>query len=188
MKQLDYTITYAIKERNEILLASKATANIARRLLAHIDKTSVEDKTVVFSKRTKQSEAVCGKDNIYNGTIPKKTAKFHFDQFEDGDIKVLGTCDKINRGVNIPNLYNAIFETFYGSDTKAIQRFGRLMRLKPDEVATAYILLPYYVKENQNNIFEGLPTQQVTWAQSMLRSTNVKDSTVWDYRTIKSNN
>ena len=187
MKDLDYKITYAVKERSEVLLNSKATANIARKLLKHID-TLGNTKTIVFSMRTAQSERICGPDRVYNGTMKKRELDARFDSFNSGEINVLGTCDKINRGVNIEKLDNAIFETFYGSDTKATQRFGRLMRLSPDKVATAYILLPYYLRGEKDKSLSEQRTQQVTWAESMLRSTDVTSSTVWDYRTIKANN
>ena len=185
MQDYDYKISYAIKNRSELLLNCKATATIAKKLLAHINATTPKSKTIVFSKRTKQSEIVCGIDNVYNGTIGAKIAKLHFKQFEEGEINVLGTCDKINRGVNIDNLDTALFETFYGSNTEAVQRFGRLMRLDPDSVATVYVLLPHYMREDKNKLYSSQPTQQVTWAQSMLRSTNVTSSVVWDYRTSK---
>ena len=188
MKSYDYKITYAIKNRTELLLKAKATATIAKRLLLHISKASVESKTIVFSKRTAQSALVCGEDRVYNGTVSKKQAEHRFNQFNSGDIKVLGTCDKINRGVNITNLDTAVFETFFGSDTKAIQRFGRMMRLDPDAIATVYILLPYYGREDKNKMIITERTQQVVWAESMLRSTDVQSSSVWDYRINKTNN
>ncbi len=103
----------------------------------------------------------------------------------------MGVCDKINRGVNIDGLNTAVFESFYGSDTQAMQRLGRLMRLKPGETATAYVLLPYYMKTAKHDgveVYEMAPTQQVTWANKMFRSTDIKSSAVWDYRAVKDEN
>lgn len=188
IKDYDYKITYAVKERGEILLHAKSSVNMARKLLTHIETTSPNSKTIVFSKRTLQSEKVCGMDRVYNGSIDKKLAKKHYDAFNEGTLRVLGTCDKLNRGVNVDNLDVALFETFYGSDTQAVQRFGRMMRLDPDKEATIYVLLPYYMREDANKIYSVQPTQQVDWANKMLRSTNVTNSSVWDYRQAQEHN
>ena len=187
-KSYDYKIRRAVAERNNVLLHSKASAEITKKLLEYIKTTYPDDKTIVFSKRTQQSINICGEDQVYNGQIAKKKADLNYQQFRDGDIKVLGVCDKINRGVNINNLRIAIFESFFGSDTKATQRFGRLMRLAPDQHAIAFILLPYYMRKEKNNTFTLQETQQVKWARNMLRSTDVKSSTVWNYCAVKPKN
>ncbi|KKM22046.1 hypothetical protein LCGC14_1629370, partial [marine sediment metagenome] len=132
---------------------------------------------------------------IYSGLITKKQANQNFNDFKQGYLRYLGVCDKVDRGANIEGLDLAILETFYGSDTKATQRFGRLMRLRPDEMATVYILLPYYMREDkpkkddpdQNPKYSVQETQQVEWARNMLRSTVIKSYEVWDYRTVKEN-
>jgi superfamily II DNA or RNA helicase len=167
-------------------LNGKATADVARKILNHISTTEPNSKTIVFSKRTKQSILVCGEKFVYNGEIAQKKATSNYEDFVVGTKKVLGVCDKVNRGANIPNLNIGLFETFFGSDTKATQRFGRLMRLHPKEKATAYILLPYYMRKEKNNTYTLQKTQQVVWAENMLRSTKINSSTIWDYCAIKS--
>lgn len=184
-KSYEYKIRQATGERNKILLHSKASAEITKKLLNYIAKKSPDSKTIVFSKRTEQSIVICGEDAVYNGKIPKKKADQNFIDFNSGKLKVLGVCDKVNRGSNIDGLDTAILETYFGSDTKATQRLGRLMRLKPDQVATVYILLPYYMRREKDKTYTLQETQQVKWARNMLRSTNVKSSEVWNYCAVK---
>lgn len=189
INSLDYRIKMAIKERSDILLNSVASARMAQKLISYSHKQNPKHKVIVFSKRTDQSIKICGADHVYNGRISQKVANRHYEQFKNGNINVLGVCDKINRGANIDNLRVGIMESFYGSDTKATQRFGRMMRLAPDEFATMYILLPYYLRQiekgEKKGEYEVKPTQQVVWASNMLRSTVIKKKSVWDYRVIK---
>ena len=183
-KRLNYSIKRFSSDRSNVLLNSIASADMAKKLLSFI-LADDNNKALVFSKRTSQSLKICGPDRTYNGTTSAKELRIRMDQFNSGLIRVLGVCDKVNRGANINRLNVAILETFYGSDTKAAQRFGRLMRLMPDEIATVYVLLPFYLKPDKDGVFQSKETQQCSWARNMLRSTNVKLSKVWDYRTVK---
>lgn len=185
IKSNQYHIRKAVAARNDVLLHSKTTATMAKKLIAHITSTQPDSKIIVFSKRTAQSVKVCGEDNIYNGTISKKKAQQNYDDFNQGVKRVLGVCDKVNRGANIEGLDTGMLETYFGSDTKAAQRLGRLMRLKPNQIATVYILLPYYMRKEVNNTYTLQETQQVKWARKMLSSTKIKSSVIWNYCVVK---
>lgn len=194
LNSADYRIKMAVKDRSEVLLHSISSKAMTKKLITYIQKQNTDDKIIVFSKRTSQSLDICGEDKVYNGSVTKSTADENFKNFKSGEIKLLGVCDKVNRGVNIENLNVAILESFYGSDTKAIQRFGRMMRLDPGKMATVYILLPYFMRKTtkknketgeKDTVYVLSETQQVVWAAKMLRSTNIKSKAVWDYRMVK---
>ena len=199
INKLEWSMKSAAKKRGDLLLNSKSTQRIARKLLEYNLKKDPENKVIVFSKRTAQSGAICGASNVYNGYVHKDQAKKNFEDFKSGVLRHLGVCEKVNRGANIPNLNICIMETFYGSDTQVAQRFGRMMRLRPDQTATAFILLPYYMREDKkrrnesDESFNNRPkfsvqeTQQVTWANDMLRNTDIKSYAIWDYRVVKKN-
>ena len=186
LKSAEYKVRRAVAARNDILLHAKSTVKMTQGLLNYISKVNSDSKVIVFSKRTEQSLKIFDEDHVYNGKISKKKAEENMKNFNEGKIKHLGVCDKVNRGANIDGLDTAILETFFGSDTKAAQRFGRMMRLKPNELATVYILLPYYMRKEKNNTYSLQETQQVKWARSMLSSTKIKSSAVWNYCVIKS--
>lgn len=189
-----YMIEKVTRDRADLLVNSVSSAQMTKKLIAHVQSQNTDDKIIVFSKRVAQSIKICGKENSYNGKLSKDKATKMFNDFKSGDLKLLGVCDKLNRGVNIDRLTVGIFESFFGSNTKAVQRFGRLMRLHPDEMATVYILLPHFMRKTsrtnkvtgeKEEIYVNSPTQQVTWASNMIRSTKIKSSTVWDYRAVK---
>jgi len=187
IRSLQYKIDGAVRDRSNLLLTSISAATVTKKLIQYILKDK-ENKVIIFSKRTSQSEIICGKANSYNGKLTKPIAATMFADFQSSKLNYLGVCDKLNRGVNINNLNTAILETFYGSDTQAVQRFGRLMRLDPDKMATIYVLLPYYMRaERDGHTHTVQETQQVKWAKNMLRSTSITSYETWDYRTIKSN-
>lgn len=187
IKSLEYKLRIATKEREDILLHSKSNREMTTRLVKYILEQSPDNKVIVFSKRTEQSLKLFGENNVYNGAVPKKKAEENYKNFNSGSIRVLGVCEKVNRGANIEGLNNGILESFYGSDTQATQRFGRLMRLSPNQTATMYVLLPYYMRKEINNTYTLQETQQVKWARNMLSGIKIKSSTVWDYCVVKSN-
>jgi superfamily II DNA or RNA helicase len=188
----DYKLKQAITKRSNLLLNSKSTQRMARKLLEYLLEAKPTSKIIIFSKRTEQSLAICGPGNVYNGKVTKKQAAQNFVDFKSGALRHLGVCDKVNRGANIDELDLAILETFYGSDTQATQRLGRMMRLRPDQTATVYVLIPYYRREDKPKkaavdrrvTYSIQETQQISWARKMLRSTTINSYEVWDYRTI----
>jgi superfamily II DNA or RNA helicase len=186
LKSVKYLGDMITKTRSDILLNNIASASITKNLIKSL-LGDENNKVVVFSKRTAQVDAVVGPKYSYHGKMTKVKAAKNFHNFSTGVIRVLGVCDKINRGVNIPGLNLGIFESFYSSDTDASQRLGRLMRLDAGEEATVYMLLPYYMRKEKNETYTCQETAQVGWARNMLKNSNIniKDCTVWDYRTVK---
>ena len=174
-------------DRAELLCSLKSSKILVGKLIHYLQSQHPDNKILIFSKRTAQSNAICGENNIYNETIPNIKANSNFKNFQVGTIKYLGVCNKVNRGVNIPNLNMAILESFFSSDTEATQRLGRLMRLNHNEQAYVYVLLPYFMKQESDSTFSVQETQQVNWARKMLRSTKISSSEVWDYRVVKTN-
>lgn len=183
LKALDYKIRMNINKRSSFLYNSITTKNVVLALIKHTLE-SVDDKVIIFSKRVDQSKAICG-DNVYNGKNSAKRNTEVFDDFNSGKIRHMGVVDKINRGANLEGLNVAIFESFTGSDTDAVQRFGRMLRLSPDSLATVYILLPYFMRQTSPDKWNLAETQQITWARNMLKSTAVVSKEVWDYRAVK---
>lgn len=180
MRQVEYQIKRIVKLRNEVLLNSNTNPLIIERIKRLLPEDA---KTIVFSVLTKQSEKIC--DFTYNGKNSDAYNKQNFSNFNSGKLKMMGVCDKINRGVNIHKLNTGIFETYYGSDTQANQRLGRLARLNPDETSEIYVLLPYYRhkvrNEAGNDTFELRPTQQVKWCKKMLDKTIIHSHKILDW-------
>jgi superfamily II DNA or RNA helicase len=180
-RSLDYSIKRVVKERNNVILHSHTSIQMVKKLQEKFIPDTA--KTIIFSVFTDQAEKISdftyhtGNSVVYN--------RENFAKFNSGEIKTLGVCSKINRGVNVNRLDTAIFETYYGSDTQANQRLGRLARLNPDETSTVYVLLPYYrygTKDEEGKVTYALrPTQQITWCKNMLRSTKMYSHEIIDW-------
>jgi len=179
LNSLSYLYNAAAAKRREVLLSSLANIEIAQKLIEYNQKR--DKKIIVFSKRTQVADAIGGEGRSYHGKNKKKVNTEAFNNFITGDIDVLTVCGKVDRGATIPHLSVGIFESYFGNDTKAAQRFGRLLRLKPDQEADVFILVPYYNREMADSSFKVKPTIQLDWAKDMIRSTVVLKSEVWDY-------
>lgn len=179
-RQVKYAIERAIKGRTDVLLNSTSSVQTVEKIKDLLDDDA---KTVIFSVLTKQSDRLA--EFTYNSNNTKEYNTENFSKFNSGKIATLGVCGKIDRGVNIHRLNTAIFESYYGSDTKATQRLGRMARLNPNEVSTIYILLPYYryktTDENGHDSFELRPTQQVNWCKKMLGTTLIHSHEIIDW-------
>ncbi len=194
--KLENGMRWSATKRSELLINLDSSADMARRLIAHTMKEDNSSKIISFSKR----KAQCNKITryTYHGGNKDDINDKNFDDFNEGTIRELGLVDKINRGVNMVNLDYALFESYYGSDTKLRQRLGRLMRLNPDDLATMYVLLPYFMRKVRKKIKEeGKPdrieisykqakTKSVDWAVAMFEGWDLSEAKTWDYRTIKS--
>jgi superfamily II DNA or RNA helicase len=177
VKVLEAKVQQTLFNRNRLLGSLSSSIFMTKRILSELPENS---KTVVFSTVTEQSSKIV--DFVYNSKQSDAENSEIFSKFNSGKINTIGVCSKIDRGVNVPNLNTAIFESFYGSDTKAIQRLGRLARLKVNEVAQVYILLPHYLEHNAlEDKYEIKETRQVEWARRMLKETKVDSYEIKSY-------
>lgn len=174
-KVAEYMIYKKIpSQRKELLYNLDSSAGIVRRLMDTILENK-DNKVITFSERTAQADKIS--KNSYHGKISDAEATKLFKQFQKGTIRELATCSKINRGVNVQGLNFAILESFNSSVTTAIQKRGRLMRLDPEDIATFYILMPYYTD------MEGVikPTRAVTWARNIFKTMKYDKHEVLNY-------
>ena len=74
MKSSEYKLKRTVQKRADLLLNAKSSQYIARKLLKYLLGAKPASKIIIFSKRTLQSLAICGLDNIYSGLITKKQA------------------------------------------------------------------------------------------------------------------
>jgi len=180
-------------KRKSILNNLDSSIKVTQTILNHIN-SKPNNKTLVFSALVKQGAKL--NQPMYSGDADISVLK-KFDESESG---VLCVCKKLNRGVNLQGVNYLIKESFDGSETDFQQQHGRLMRLKPDEVAKIIVLVPYYkalVKTESKDLFGGtvvttkmqrMPTQARKWAERMMASfDNISGETVTvsrDYKTI----
>lgn len=112
---------------------------LANKLLANPN-----NKVLVFAQRIESLTAICG-NNVYAG---KATTKV-LDEFNSGNIRLLGGAKKLERGVNLVGLNHGILHSFSSSISENIQRIGRLLRMPVDVTADVHIIVSYYMKNNK---------------------------------------
>lgn len=194
--KLEWKLKKANGEMVSILHTCEMSKRISENLIKHIQSIDSKAKILVFSKRTSQSDAICGVENSYHGKNPNGAEVY--DDFRTSDNGgLMCACDKVNRGANISGLKYGIMESYNGSDTQFKQKSGRFMRLAPDDLAEVFILLPYInvpVKNPNHDpldlmskptIIASKETKAVGWARDMMMTTEVKQERLWDYRTVK---
>ena len=99
----------------------------------------VDDKCLIFCNTTDQADRMC--DFSYHSKNHKDTNEMNINSFKGGNIDAMSCVMQLSEGVNIPNLKTAIIMHAYGNEKKLRQRLGRVLRLKPDELATIHVLM-----------------------------------------------
>lgn len=103
-----------------------------KQLLKYIPK---DEKVIIFCNTIEQAERLCEYSHH------SKKVDSPLEDFKQGNITRLSCVEQLSEGINIPNLKHAIIlHTYSGGSPKSKQKFGRLMRLSVDELATVHIL------------------------------------------------
>lgn len=98
--------------------------------------SSITDKCLLFANTQEQANRLC-KDTYHSGNLKSEENLL---RFKEGIITKLSAVLQLNEGVNIPNLKQGILLHSYGNERKSSQRIGRLLRLNPNDMATAHVL------------------------------------------------
>jgi superfamily II DNA or RNA helicase len=96
----------------------------------------IQDKCILFCNTQEQADKLCE----YSYHSGNEHSESNLDMFKSGRIDKLSCVLQLNEGVNIPNLKHGIIMHAYGNERKFAQRLGRLLRLNPNDQATAHIL------------------------------------------------
>lgn len=126
--------------RKVMMYSLKSTIDYARNLKEYLLTRDETSKVITFSEFTKDADAIS--NYTYHGKSPNNKI---ITQFNEGEIRELGVCKKVNRGVNFNGLNHAIIQSFSSSVTNALQGYiGRLVRLNPDQTAYLHFLFSSY--------------------------------------------
>lgn len=167
-KAVDWKFKAAAAKRKSVLNNLDSSVTVTKAILNHVLQDK-RNKALVFSALTKQSSLLG--IPTYHGTASDLVV----DELNEGKIRALGLCKKLNRGTNLNGVNYMIKESFDGSETDFNQTHGRLMRLAPDQLAKYIILIPTYETIVKNKItgvssVVNLPTQAARWAEKMMNS------------------
>jgi len=182
----EWKFKYAMARRVKVLRTLDSSIVLTKNILEKIK--GPNNKVVIYSALTEQADKL-GCPTFYGDADPVILEKLN-----SGEIRELAVCKKLNRGVNLVGVNYIIKESFDGSETDFQQQHGRLMRLKPDQIAKFILLTPFYrdlVSTEEQALFGTrivrklitAQTQALKWAENMMAS--FSNITI---KTIKANN
>lgn len=99
--------------RMRMLYNLKSKGLIAKKL---IESLPTNDKVLVFHKSISMIEEIC------EHTFHSKVGDIHYNEFLEGKINTLGVVDKVNEGINIPNLDKAVIVQLNSQPRELVQR------------------------------------------------------------------
>jgi len=118
-------------QRMRVLMEFPSKVTYAKQLLVQ-----TSNKTIVFANTQRQAEEICA----YSYHASNLQSNRNLELFVKGEIQCLSSVSQLNEGISIPDLKEGIILHAYSNERKTAQRIGRLLRLNPNEVATAHVL------------------------------------------------
>ena len=166
---------FAVRNRKEFLwnltssklIALKFKENILNKKYYDEELYCIQNKVLLFSELTEQANKL-SKYALHsnNGDTAKQIEENNkklLEDFNNGVIRELSSCMSLMLGLNMIGANWAIFESYSSSNTKAIQKCKRLVRLGVDEVANVVIILPKGTQAETwfNEAFKGIDYQVI---------------------------
>lgn len=98
-------------------------------------------KIITFSNNVKMAESISDGKYVYTGKLGKKKGRVMVEDFLSGKISLLNSCQKLNEGFDCPDVSVAIILGFDSSETKAVQRRGRAIRVHDNKIAEIFYIV-----------------------------------------------
>jgi superfamily II DNA or RNA helicase len=176
---------FAVKARKDFLWNLTSSRQIALALKKRIiepdwtvnqfDSTKVHplkarnNKVLLFSELTVQAEKLSPYSiHSNNGNSAKECETMNkelLDKFNSGEIRELSSVNSLSLGLNMIGANYAVFESYSSSNTNAIQKCKRLVRLNKDDVANVIIIRPLNTQMGDNwfkEAFKGIDYRVIT--------------------------
>jgi superfamily II DNA or RNA helicase len=142
-KQVFKNITYHATAFMRVIQKRKAFINnhvrkleLAREIIA----ARPNAKIITFSNNVSMAESI-GIGSVYTGKDSKKKGRATLEEFNLQPYGVINSCAKLNEGADIRGLSVAIILGSDSSETKSIQRRGRVVRKEGDKMAEVFNLV-----------------------------------------------
>lgn len=140
-KALFKSITYhatafmrCIQSRKAFINNHPRKVEIARRII----EARPNSKIITFSNNIKMAESIGMGGKVYSGKDSKKKGRITLEEFQKGDFPVIHSIAKLNEGADIKGLSVAIILGLDSSETKAVQKKGRVIRKEGNKQAEIF--------------------------------------------------
>lgn len=159
----DFLIRYFAKKRSEVLYTAPSKIAVVYELLKNLD------RTIVFGNDIDSLSSIV--PTVSSRNKPVVNNKIISD-FNNGLLNVIGSFKMLKQGINLSNLDNVIFHSYYGVEKDTIQRIGRLR--KSDSDGFVFIILT--VKTQEQNWFNRMITpvnSKLIWCDNVQEAISV---------------
>ena len=123
----------------------KYLSNIKTNIVKQILNQYKDKRTLTLCNSIEQTEQL----GTYCIHSKNKEAMDILDKFNNGEINHITACDMLNEGINLVNCEIGIFANLNGSETRTLQRIGRLLRHEHPK-----LIIPYYIHTREEEIVE----------------------------------
>lgn len=123
-----------LSQRKSFINNHPKKLEIARRII----EARPNSKIITFSNNIKMAESIGMGGRVYSGRDSKKKGRVTMEEFERGDFQIIHSVAKLNEGADIPGLSVAIILGLDSSETKAVQRKGRVIRKEGNKIAEVF--------------------------------------------------
>lgn len=110
----------------------RSKTRVAEKIIRKLPK---DQRTLIFCGSIAQAEELMG-DMVYHS----KSGNEAFRAFKNQEINQLAVVRALDEGENIPNLHNGIIVQTSSVGRQAVQRIGRLLRVRPGHRAKIFAL------------------------------------------------
>ena len=125
-----------LQERKKFIYHHPKKVELAELILEH----RMDKKCITFSSTVKMAEQI-KYGAVYSGKDSAKKGRITLQEFINQDGGILNTVNKVNEGLNCPDISVAIMLGINSSKTTATQRKGRAIRQKEGKIAEIFILV-----------------------------------------------
>jgi superfamily II DNA or RNA helicase len=181
-----YQMKMFSRKRKEFLHSLVSSQKVTKLLINKIHETP-GNKILVFSKLTKQADAICEHTFHSKNNSTDVEGRTLLDRLSQGFITTLAVCDAVDRGINLDQVNHIIHESYVGSETEFQQKHGRGMRLEAEDTLHYFILFPHYwerkkVEEGGLTTWQWArqPTQAKAWLENMTEGFDLSNMQVID--------
>lgn len=126
-----------IQQRKAFINNHPKKLEIARKII----EARSDSKIITFSNNIKMAEAIGMGGEVYTGKDTKKKARANLEQFNQQKTGILHSVAKLNEGADIKGLNVAIVLGLDSSETKSVQRRGRVIRYEDGKIAEIFNLV-----------------------------------------------
>lgn len=127
----------SIQQRKAFVNNHPKKIEIARKII----EARPNSKIITFSNNIKMAEAIGMGGEVYTGKDSKKKARANLEEFNQKQVAIMHSVAKLNEGADIKGLNVAIILGLDSSETKSVQRRGRVIRYEEGKVAEIFNLV-----------------------------------------------